>query len=374
MRKHLIAVAVCWLMQNRRFLVLTALFAAGCASNSGSTTAPPVNVPSHDAAIEAAAPPVVHDVALEPLGEATCVLRDTQPTDMLSLALSFEGRTFASFTGGDKVEETELRATSKAATLTVTTSEFVLTGEVHADRLDLMPRARSLRDGWLDVRVAKAKRVIGDTMEVSVYLPSIVKPVAPLALSFACRDLRLGRQFAEVDGKQVWFKSGLKTPLRATPTGHVVAEIETPLSERFPSSAVEMAREGRLVKVRLPNVSLIPSTIVEGWVELSSIGGPPPRGLNRSDIPPVDLAEYESAAKRAAPPVLRCAHEVPVFVRVDGPAVRVGFVRPNAPVRRLTSDANATEVGIDLGDSNRSGPNALLPFVRTTSLEGCTRS
>ncbi len=332
----------------------------------------PVPVPTAPSVTPPSAEP--REAALEPLAEATCIVHDTAVKEAGVVALSFHGKRFAF----DEVrDEVELRATDKAATMTITSSEHVLTGEVRTSALTLYPRAPMLTDGWVAILHASPRSIAGDAATLSASFPPMVKPAKRVISTLLCRDLSLlAVPHEETAGKRVWIKPATKTSLRDAPRGATLAAIET---EPQPTKKVrelslgwgddareafELARKDGAVRVRIVG----PAAYVEGWIDASAIGKPPPQsGMMMSLLGSMGGLQ---GAKRT----LTCARDVPVWVR-DGETVKVGIVRANAPIRPIAESKD--EVTVDIGAQNVLGAlfgervETLTPFVKRASLEGC---
>lgn len=327
-------------------------------------TAPPVTPRSEEP----------HEAALGPLAGATCIVHDSAVKEMGFVALSFHGKRFAF---AEVRDEVELRATDQAATMTITSSEQVLTGETRTSGLTLYPRAPVLTDGWVAVLHASPKSIAGDAATLGPDFPPMVRPAKRVVTTVPCRDLSLlAVPHKEAAGKRVWIKPATKTSLRDAPRGATLATIET---EPEPTKKVrelslgwgddareafELARRDGAVRVRIVGRA----AYVEGWIDASAIGKPPPEsGMMMSLLGRMGGLQ---TAKRT----LTCPSDVSLWVR-DGETVKVGIVRANAPIHPL-AEAN-DEVTVEIGSQNGFGAlfgervETLTPFVKRASLEGC---
>ena len=372
----------------RASLLILAATVTACSGGTPPAHVAPVPVAVVVAPIAAPAPVPVptapsvtplseepREAALEPLAEATCIVHDTAVKERGSVALSFHGKRFAF---AEVREDVELRATDRAATMTITSSEHVLTGEVRTSALTLYPRAPVLTDGGVTVLHASPKSIAGDAATLGADLNSMVRLAKPVVVTVPCRDLSLlAVPHAETAGKRVWIKAATKTSLRDAPRGATLAAIET---EPEPTKkvrelslllgddareAIELARKDSAVRVRIFG----PAAYIEGWIDASAIGKPAPQsGMMMSLL-------GSTSGLQGAKRTLTCARDVPVWVR-DGETVRVGIVRAKAPIHPLAEAKD--EVTVEIGAQNVFGGSfgekgeTLTPFVKRAALEGCT--
>lgn len=339
--------------------LLFVFIVAGCGAKSTPTarTVPAPAARTDTAVVETVtAPP---EPATRLIDDAPCVLRDANVEQPLHLMV--HGVPFAIVRGA---VELELRAAAIGATATVKTADFTLTGDIDLKRHEVRPR-EPLQLGWLGIRQASPGTVNAETMTLAVKLPTGVSPTTAPFFRLPCDKLTLTAAPDPADGKQAWLKPASKIAVRVDPKGAVAATIETPrLDSAQRASAIEsldvreLARDGSLVRIRTRSTNYI-----EGWIDAAMLGPAQKRG------------SIAGAVERPKPKasVVRCPHEVAIYVRADE-AVRVGTYHKDAQiVRREGKD----EVVVDLGlppklpvEPLGSAPE-LHPFVRASALTGC---
>jgi hypothetical protein len=196
---------------------------------------------------------------------------------------------------------------------------------------------------------------------LDVALPPVVEPRAVSMFLSKCSDAALSLGVAEAPRGEAEhaLRPGTRTTLRDAPgRGRVLADIAIPEAKNEPSTAVVvLERRAKEARIRIDG----DEASVEGWIDASVLVKVPGGGFG-----------YGTGRGTLRPPSpYRCAFDVDVFVRDGGEAVRVGHVRANAPIRPgRAGEPTPAVVEIDLG---ALGQDALRPFVRAASLEGCKR-
>jgi hypothetical protein len=366
-------------MRAMRKAALTLVLAA-CGGQPPPPPPAPVAVPTQPpepialAVVDAGAPATSEPAVMLPSANATCMIRASNVEPIALVPLRAAGKLFARLRGPQSID---LRLEKTGGTATVETTELTITGEV--DVADIIVSAKpELHDGWWRLGSAKARSVSGDAMTLDVRLASFVKPKIRPAVTLPCKDALLVRAASPQHGHEVSLRDGIDVPLRTAPGGAIVAQITTPKPPpRATSGAIdlssfrgrfvnELERRGGAVHIAFTAESVD----VEGWVPASALEKPP--GM---------LAMLGAlGGGHSGPPSLRCGHEVPIFVRRGQTVMRVGVIKPNAPIHRA-DDKGGDEIALDLEGESPSAmllglgePEETTPaFVRGSSVADCKR-
>lgn len=150
------------------------------------------------------------------------------------------------------------------------------------------------------------------------------RPAAPLVFQLPCSKTSISARFSREHadgGTPVELMSDQLLPLTATPGGP--SEGELVLESGTSARAVELAREGEWVQVRR---EAWPGTVT-GWVPSRAVSpvAPPDGGLS-------NVFGVGGLGTRSKDDKVRCAEQVPLFLRRDGVVTPIGQLLPKAAV------------------------------------------
>ncbi|MBX3158634.1 MAG: hypothetical protein KF773_21885 [Deltaproteobacteria bacterium] len=294
------------------------------------------------------APPAPARPAPPPAGGCTIRDRDAEPMD--SLALTLDGETFATLSGGVGFD---LRVTGAAPTARATAENDLaeLEGDVALDAFHVRPLG-GLTAGWLEVGAAIVRGARGSVASLEVELPAAIDP-RTVRVDVPCNELTSVRRRDPDYTRGTYMEVPRAAPLSAVPGGPVVAH----LLDGQDAELRMLERRGDLARVRI--IGEEKHNHVLAWVPANALRyAPYGRGHGTG---------YGYGV--GAPPrwSVSCAHRLPIFARsAKRGEVRVGWLKAGKSITALTDPAGPT-VDVQLGPATRR------PYVRGIDLARCPR-
>jgi hypothetical protein len=298
-----------------------------------------------------AAPPPATTVT--DASDGACVIRDREFEPEPAFELAIEGETFAVI--AEKVLEVEVTVRDPgAARARLETDHVILEGELDlAGVQSVRPQVRE-HDGWVEISVAHVRTTRGGVATLAVPLPEPVVPPT-LAIEVACSKLTLAPAPDDADEERdrydpIVLRRGT-TPLLRGPGGGVLARLVVRDGVTIHAQVLERRRE--VLKIEITDRNR-----VVGWIAAAAAEHPYREGFGGGGF---------GMLGSAAPPVVRCAEPVAVYVTTRSRGtVRVGSFKPMAPIQPTAHLATATtELPVELGSAT------LTPFVRVADLADC---
>jgi hypothetical protein len=280
-----------------------------------------------------------------------------EPKD--SVALTIEGKTFATLSGEVQRLELTLRGAGAVAFTRVENDIVELEGELVLEAFDLRPRSSELRNGWLGVDAAKLREGRGSSGVLEVTLPEGLTP-RTVRIEVPCPELTSLRpqERAPLDQKsRTIVMRG--TPLFSSPSGGTVLAQILGEDQRDGAGAVTVEvlerREGMLrVRAIEPNeaVGWIASSATDSYMVGMSGHGYGVGGLRSS--------------RRTRQ--VTCGTDLPIYVRTAARGeVRVGKLKAHKSIEALTDPDGTAPIEIALGQAD------LKPYVRPVDLARCPK-
>lgn len=286
-----------------------------------------------------------------------CVVHDANVEISGAAKLSVHGHGFAKQTGAFVRFEVAFAGTIGKAHLENDT--FVLDGELDPSDLSIRPREVALHDGWIQIRTATSKSALGTSLKIEVPLPEGLDPKTVL-VPLPCTELTYAvpPDPPETTGTPTLVDLPIGTQLRARPDGQPVARVVGYVPQDVPGHTQLRPLEATVLDTRgaMTQVRIEGDNPVVVWAASSALQ--PPTGDERGGF-----GFGRSGYGRHQ---YTCTRDIPIYVRIDGRAVRVGRIKQDAGFY-LEGDAGEGDVGIDLGLSEP----ALVPFINQNEFGSC---
>jgi hypothetical protein len=271
-----------------------------------------------------------------PKASRVCEVRDPDVTLSGSAKLSVSGRTFAEQFG--EFARFDVAFREAVAHVKLENELFVLEGDLDLAELTMRTRDAELRDGWVEVRSARARRPIDDDLRIEVELPEGLEPKS-VPFTLPCSGLTFAAppdpiETTDLEAVEV----PIQTQLRPRPDGPAVARVigyvdpDDKAKGLQPLEAFVLERRGSMTKLRFEG-----SNPVVAWV--SSLALRTPTGSARGGF------GFGRTGIGRSP--VSCRRDVSIYARVDGRVVRVGRVKKEVQFY-LHSNAG-DDLDIDLG-------------------------
>lgn len=273
----------------------------------------------------------------------------------------------------DRVEWAELHlfeGEKPKAILVARTAAIDVAGEVDASQLGLVPKARTMNDGWWAFERASPSAVTKTDLLLSSGYPDGVSGDAGLKQRVTCASLVLDAPSWADDtrGTPTDLKPNATAPLRSAPGGKAVAKIDVGVNG--------VTSQPRLLETRGNQVKLLlrdNGAIVEAWTDASVLVKPKTaaqlsaqaNGMQMQMLAALSggTGGYDLSAGATRPaPLPPCSHALTVWTKSGEEYVAVATVRAGVAIARPSEGvSNALIEAVDLGIPARPGTASFVP-------------
>lgn len=230
------------------------------------------------------------------------------------------------------------------------------------DHLELHPRGRLVRDGWLEYLVVHVEGVSGAAVTPKTELPSWITPKGLAPFRATCAELTPFGERKELAPDGVLAGTGVALE---DEQGRTVATLDFPAAHKDGLPVEIVGRHKARTKIRF---AVGDDLRAEGWVATRHVRASTWGGLG-----------YGTGRGRFLQSELTCAVDTPLLVRIEGALFAWGTLRAGQRVKGHETADGAFRVDFDSGAerASREPPDARAgeatdPFVPRERMKDCT--